>query len=878
MADNAQVFHNQSFGRSRNALCALLLWSAMGFTTVYAEYEIRPLADYVSGWYGVINPDNQGHGPGPQMPTGSMQPGPETYNTSTNQCNDGYLHGQKVRGFSHMRRNGFWGQSAYGYMLFSVQNQVLQTAYQNYESAISDSVAQAGYFAAKLDKHNVRVEVTALHNAAIYRLTCPSSDALHMMLDLSYSQHTDAKAATMPATGGASDISFSIDTSSRTISGYIIQSGGWYGDKYYFCAQYSKPAKEVGAWQGQTTQAGELSFRSTQGSRSGWYSTFETSAEETLYFKIAVSFRSIENAQRYLQEQIPDWDFDAARGRAAAGINTFLSRVLIDDPNATQLEKSIYYSALYRAGTSIRDITGDSPWSSSEPCITDIQNLWDCWMYGLPFYSVLYPEIAAKILRSNLDIFSQFKSRGLKAVGKRTDGIWYEQLSPSMPEQGGENMDIFAWDCYQRELPGVDWGALAALGLHHAENARSPSYRTNGWVHIGEANVHMTTKGIDYYYDDYCVSRLAQALGATTGDVCSKYRLRAQSWVANQWNPNLTSDGFSGFWGPKDENGVYLAMDPKTGGPSSKAHTFCESSNWTYSWYLWWDFNTLFNQMGGRANALSRWQHFVGSIGYSDGNEPGAYTPLIAHYLGRPDLGSARTRNLLTAWNIEGKGGNDDGGHMSSFYALNALGIPTINGSGIHLLTAPLFSDVTIQLDPHGSKKLRIIANGLSDENIYIQSATLNGTALTRAWITAQEFNAGGTLTLQMGSAAGNWGTAPSDLPPSDSSTVCDMSTPSAPKPLSPRLEKKTQLRLELMRNRGMRTTAYVGIHATDATYIDEVLVYAPDGRIVAVLAKTADGVFAGQRMNAIRPGYYVAAVRVKDEAPRNSFAPFLVR
>ncbi len=74
-----------------------------------------------------------------------------------------------------------------------------------------------------------------------------------------------------------------------------------------------------------------------------------------------------------------------------------------------------------------------------------------------------------------------------------------------------------------------------------------------------------------------------------------------------------------------------------------------------------------------------------------------------------------------------------------------------------------------IHLDPgiyHGHK-FTVLAKNNSAENIYIQSASLNGKPLNRAWLTHQELTAGGTLRLVMGPNPNPaWGSAPEDRPP----------------------------------------------------------------------------------------------------------------
>lgn len=57
-------------------------------------------------------------------------------------------------------------------------------------------------------------------------------------------------------------------------------------------------------------------------------------------------------------------------------------------------------------------------------------------------------------------------------------------------------------------------------------------------------------------------------------------------------------------------------------------------------------------------------------------------------------------------------------------------------------------------------------------ENIYIQSAKLNGEVWTKSWVRHTFWAEGGTLELVLGKNESSWGTRDEDLPPSASTTV----------------------------------------------------------------------------------------------------------
>ena len=90
---------------------------------------------------------------------------------------------------------------------------------------------------------------------------------------------------------------------------------------------------------------------------------------------------------------------------------------------------------------------------------------------------------------------------------------------------------------------------------------------------------------------------------------------------------------------------------------------------------------------------------------------------------------------------------------MSAWYVLAAVGMhPVAPGSGVWILTAPVFSKATLRLDPLNAsgETFTIAAPGASAVRRYVVGATLNGRRLDRAWITSGEILGGGTLELTM--------------------------------------------------------------------------------------------------------------------------------
>jgi putative alpha-1,2-mannosidase len=99
---------------------------------------------------------------------------------------------------------------------------------------------------------------------------------------------------------------------------------------------------------------------------------------------------------------------------------------------------------------------------------------------------------------------------------------------------------------------------------------------------------------------------------------------------------------------------------------------------------------------------------------------------------------------------------------------LMALGLFSVQGNAavdpVYEITSPVFDTVTISLDPkyYSGRQFVITTHNNSDENVYIQRATLNGKAHEQFWIRHADYAQGGHLDLWLGKEPNkNWGTAP---------------------------------------------------------------------------------------------------------------------
>ncbi|MDG3581071.1 GH92 family glycosyl hydrolase [Galbibacter pacificus] len=283
-------------------------------------------------------------------------------------------------------------------------------------------------------------------------------------------------------------------------------------------------------------------------------------------------------------------------------------------------------------------------------------------------------------------------------------------------------------------------------------------------------------------YDQWCLSQIAKELHKQND---YKAFLNASYNYRNLFNTQTL------FFHPKDKEGKFIEpFDYVFSGGLGARNYYGENNAWTYRWDVQHNIADLINLMGGNESFISNLDAMfsepmgkgksqfyaqlpdqTGNVGqFSMANEPSLHIPYLYNYAGAPWKTQKRIHKLIHTWfrnDLMGVPGDEDGGGMSSFVVFSQLGFyPVTPGLPIYNIGSPFFEKSTIELE--NGKKFTIIAENYSMENKYIQSATLNGTPLNKAWFTHQELMQGGTLKLLMGSRANKtWGSNPAMVPPS---------------------------------------------------------------------------------------------------------------
>ncbi|MFF2271087.1 GH92 family glycosyl hydrolase [Agromyces sp. NPDC058136] len=713
--------------------------TAFAATSAEAPADGAGLVRYVDT---LIGPTTSATMAGPTMPNGAIYPSPET----TSPKNGGYTSGKPVVGFGQLYAQGTGGTQSYGNFLLSPQTGGVATAESAHASPVTGESGSADYYTATLTKYGITTEVTPAENAAFYRFTYPEGSDSSIVLDVS----RKIGGSVALKSGGQ----VTIDEGGKLITGGGRYGGNWNPAQWdmYFAMRYDKAPREVGTWDANGTHAGTTTQTATN-TRLGAYLKFDTQPNEAVNVKVAISFVSVEKAVQSLDAEIPEWDFDATRAGASDAWNSVLGDVELGG-DVSDAQKTKFYTAMFHTNVQPRDRVADTGYWD------DYYTLWDSWKTVFPFLSLTRPEVVGANVNS---FIKRYEANGYLA---ETFTSGKEFLSG----QGGNEAENVIADAYLKQVPGVDWEQAYAVAKGDSEALRTPQYVNDGYHWGGTtaqnglqyaSRIKPASATIGFAINDHGLSAMADGLGKT--EEAEAFRERAQNWK-NVWDPNLTGDGFAGFAHNRKQDGTFPTTTPTSGYNTD----YYEASIWEGSYNAIFDVPGMVELMGGKDVFTSRLSNAF-SKGYINyGNEPSFQTIWLfsTPEVGRPDLASKWVDQYVKRFPANGYPGDEDNGAMSSIYMFMMSGLFPFSGTNTYYLHGPKLPEVTYNLA--NGKEFVITGEHASAENIYVQSATLNGEPLNESSITYEQIMAGGELAFVMGPEPSDWArgswTAPTDV------------------------------------------------------------------------------------------------------------------
>jgi putative alpha-1,2-mannosidase len=720
---------------------------------IYSQSAKEP-ADYVNPYIGSISPKTGGTSPEVYLPHGMIELAPQF----TPGIGDEYL------------ANKIFDFSLGGLSIMATTGDVKAEREKDASAFDHDfETATPYYYSALLEDYNTQVEFTLTNQAVIYRFTFPQNDQSNILVRLFRNGNVELKG-------------------DNVIEGYISQDN-W---KVYFYMEFNRSVNSSGTWEGNAVDKGN---KKQSGRSTGLFVSYATSKNDQVLVKISASTKSIDDAKETLEKEIPGWNFEQVKSDAKAAWNNALSLIKIEGGTDEQL--TTFYTALYRT-------------------MGRKGNVWDTHRCAYPLQTIIEPKETAKAIQS---FVKEYEDTGWLTSSGAMIGNHAASVIADAYMKGIRDFDVekayagMVKNATQATMiPWRDAGHITELEQCYFDKGYYPALPVRPDLNLNEqkpADQRMpyqidwlpdvgvkewvsevdgwhrrqsVSVTLEHSYDDWCLAQMSKALGKD--DDYKTFMKRAHNYI-NLFDTSI------GFMAPKDASGKWVRpFNPKLSGSFAGEEYFAECNSWIYTFSVQHDVQGLINLMGGRDkfNAkldqlfveqydrdkpafIGQFPDMTGLIGmYCQGNEPAFHIPYLYNYSGQPWKTQKMVREIMNLWYNSGPfglPGDDDGGAMSAWYVLSSIGFYSVSpGRPVYVIGSPLFKQVTLNVGD--GKTFIITANNVSAQNKYIQSAILNGKALTKPWFEHSDMVNGGSLVFEMGPRPNKeWGSAIQDAPPS---------------------------------------------------------------------------------------------------------------
>ena len=742
--------------------------------------------------------------PGPGLPFGMVHLSPDVYTRGWTYASGYQYADNSIMGFSHTHYSGVGMVAKGDLLLMPTVGQKLQVTPgsrenpdEGYRSRFehADEVASPGYYSVYLKDYDIQAELSTTLRAGMHKYTFPESEDAHILLDLGHIL------GEVPE--GKSHLEF---VNNHCLEGYKQSQEAI----LYFVAEFSKEFAAYGTWDGayRTPESGASLFpykSAESGSHIGAFVNYRTSARESVYVKVGLSYVSVEGARLNLESEIPGWDFDRVCSEARERWNSELKKIRVAGKNEKQ--KEIFYTALYHsllAQMISSDVDGKYLEMDGEVHVAEDYDFfptffcWDTYRSEHPLMTLIEPEHVNDMIRSIVAKTQHYgwlpaqhhrNIFGQGMVGDHLVSIIVDAYMKGFREYEVE----FIYEAMREKATGPPPSPLP----ESAGRSGLAYYMDLGYVPVDRITESVPNT-LELAYNDWCLAQMALDLGKE-----EDYKL----FMQRAYNYRNLFDSLTHFMRPKNLDGSWLkscgnqaaeiiqyedhsyygCFDPLLVGRRPNRY-FTESNAWQYLWSVQHDIHGLMDLFGSKAAFVTKLDSLfnmspeisgpkyvgvVGTIGqYVHGNQPSHHVAYLYNYAGQPWKTQERVGQVMELYRTGPGGicGNEDMGSLSSWYVLSALGFyPVCPGQNIYIIGSPIFEEATITLNsPYDPAEFTIKANQVSPKNRYIQSATLNGEPMSKSWITHEELIGGGSLVFEMGPEPNKeWGTDPADIPPS---------------------------------------------------------------------------------------------------------------
>ncbi|MEQ9405942.1 MAG: GH92 family glycosyl hydrolase [Cyclobacteriaceae bacterium] len=757
------------------------------FVVVSAFSQKKP-ADYVNPMIG-SHDSRWINFPGPTRPFGMVKLSPDNQELG---WKAGYEYDiNNIAGFSHLHS---WTMAGLLTMPATGELKTIPGTEKDpdrgYRSRFSheNEISEIGYYSVLLDDYQIKAELTSTKRAGFHRYTFPKADDARILVDLltpsEYGYeiaYTHFKKVSETEVEG---LSYQQALRKANYNEYIL----------HFVIRFNKPFESMNGWVKEEITENTDFITSEFGHKdTGAFFKFQTEEGEEILMQAGISLVSVEQARLNLETEMDpfNWDFDAVVQDSKKEWNELLSTLEVESKD--EVLKTKFYTNMYRAyagRTTWNDVNGkymdmyekEQTMADGNP-IYGSDGFWISFWNLNQLWSLATPQIANNWVNSMLEVYDKggWLPKGPTGIEYSAIMVASHQnsLIANAYQKGIRNYDVDK--AYEALLKMQTEPGRAHDAGGYVGNRNLKEYKELGFVPDEDGPVSNT---LAYAYDDWTVGQFAKALGKE-----KDYK----TYTKRAFNYKNVYDSSVQYMRRKNKDGSWAEFAP-FGHVAWLGSGFVEGNAWQYTYFVPHDLSGLIELMGKdefnnrleegfKTSAEHNFnsEHLgsnsldgMGVLPVNHGNQPNMQAAYLFNHGGKPWLTQKWANEIMDKYYgstpEDGWLGDEDQGQMGAWFVMSSMGLFEMDGGAsvrpIYEIGTPKFDKVTINLDPeyYEGGTFTIEAKGVSDKNIYIQSATLNGNKLNNTWFYHEDLVKGGSLVLKMGPKPNmKWGV---DTPP----------------------------------------------------------------------------------------------------------------
>ena len=699
--------------------------------------------------------------PGPTRPHALVQLSPDTHIMGWDASSGYHYDDRSIYGFSHthLSGTGIGDLGDISILPYCGEDSIKPVATFNKET----EKAVPGYYSVHLDNFNVDVQLTSTEHVGLHKYSFNNPKERRVMLDLGH--------ILQPNWGHKLTGNEYVMVNDSTVEGTFKTQGWAHFHTISYRITFSEPMEMVYQYIDGKLRSDSLFVKLVSDKDVKFHYKFKDS-NEPLMVKVALSPVNPEGAEKNMEAEIPDWDFERVCQESREIWNKELNRVQIktDDPKI----RTIFYTALYHtmiAPFVYQDVDGkylglDKKIHTATPGYINysVFSLWDTFRALHPLMTIIHPEMAEKMGESLIQGYLEGSILPKWPLASNYTGcmVGYPAVAVLV--------DLVAKDLYKGDL-----------GLWAEAGARSSIYREDlaekfkGTRELDLITRHIYYKdkygfvpadsvpesvswGVEMSYYDWCIAQLAAKAG---NDSLAKAYMDKAAYYKRYLDPETK------LMRPIMADGKFRTpFNPRYSSHMKSDYT--EGNAFQWSFFVPHDMDNFITEIGGKKELEARLDtlfttsskidgaeasgDITGLIGqYAHGNEPSHHMAYLYNWTDSPWKGQDQLDFILRNFYSEqpdGIIGNEDCGQMSAWYVMSALGFYQVcPGIPVYTIGRPIVNEAAI---PVKGGIFRIIVKNNSPENKYIKSVKLNGNLLDSLFFSHNELAKGGVLEIEM--------------------------------------------------------------------------------------------------------------------------------